>query len=130
MKQTHTNMKPPYTMWTKLALMTALSFAAMYGLMYMMVDTSANVYASFNQFYMAAVMTAAMVIIEVVIMSSMYQGGANQNHCHQFKPYLSDSIFYVYEKTSRHFRKGFSQVHDTASRRRHTHVQKSEPSRS
>ncbi len=62
-------------MWTKLALMTALSFAAMYGLMYMMVDTSANVYASFNQFYMAAVMTAAMVIIEVVIMSSMYQGG-------------------------------------------------------
>ncbi len=61
-------------MWTKLGLMAALSFVAMYGLMYVMVDTIDNVYPNFNQFYMAAVMTAAMVIIEVMVMSSMYHG--------------------------------------------------------
>ncbi len=75
MKQAHESMKHASTMWTKLGLMVVLSFGAMYGLMYMMVDVVANVYASFNQFYMAAVMTAAMVIIEVVVMGSMYQGG-------------------------------------------------------
>lgn len=63
-----------YTMWTKLGLMALLSFVAMYGLMYMMVDTIENVYPNFNQFYMAAVMTAAMVIIELAVMSSMYEG--------------------------------------------------------
>lgn len=74
MKQTHANMKLPHTMWNKLALMTALSFVAMYGLMYMMVDTIDNVYPNFNQFYMAVVMTATMVVIEVVVMNSMYEG--------------------------------------------------------
>lgn len=61
-------------MWTKLAFMALLSFAAMFGLMYMMVDAIDNIYPNFNQFYMAGAMTAAMVTIEVAIMSSMYQG--------------------------------------------------------
>jgi len=60
------------SMWSKLALMSVLSFVAMYVLMYMMVDMYGNVFASINQFYMAATMTAAMVIIELVVMSSMY----------------------------------------------------------
>lgn len=58
--------------WTKLAGMAILSFLAMYALMYMMVDRYDNVYANLNQFYMAAVMTALMMFIEIVIMSSMY----------------------------------------------------------
>jgi uncharacterized protein (DUF305 family) len=41
--------------------------------MYSMVNTIDNVYNNFNQFYMAAIMTAPMVIFEVLLMSSMYQ---------------------------------------------------------
>ena len=52
--------------------MTVVSFVAMYILMYAMTDRLANVYANFNQFYMAGLMTAAMVIIELLVMSGMY----------------------------------------------------------
>ncbi len=52
--------------------MTALSFIAMYILMYAMVDRIANVHPNFNQFYMAGLMTAAMVVIELLVMSGMY----------------------------------------------------------
>ena len=41
--------------------------------MYAMVDVIGNVYPSFNQFYMAALMTAPMVLIELVVMGAMYQ---------------------------------------------------------
>ena len=53
--------------------MTVLSFIAMYVLMYMMVDSFDNVFASVNQLYMVGSMTAAMVIIEVIIMGAMYK---------------------------------------------------------
>lgn len=56
-----------------LALMAALSFLAMYILMYMMVDTVANVYPNLNQFYMAGLMTSPMVAIELLVMGSMYK---------------------------------------------------------
>lgn len=52
--------------------MSILSFVAMYALMYMMVDRYANVYANINQWYMAAVMTGAMIVIEVLVMRAMY----------------------------------------------------------
>jgi hypothetical protein len=55
-----------------LLIMAVLSFIAMYILMYAMVDRFANVYPSFNQFYMAGLMTAPMVIIELIVMRSMY----------------------------------------------------------
>ena len=55
-----------------LVLMAAVSLAAMYALMYAMVDTIANVYPNFNQFYMAGLMAAAMVIIEIGLMGLMY----------------------------------------------------------
>ena len=45
----------------------------MYTLMYAMVDTFGNVYPNFNQFYMAGLMTAPMVLIELVVMRSMYK---------------------------------------------------------
>jgi uncharacterized protein (DUF305 family) len=56
----------------RLALMAVLSFIAMYVLMYAMVDRFANVYPNFNQFYMAGLMAAPMVIIELALMSTMY----------------------------------------------------------
>ena len=41
--------------------------------MYAMVNTIANVFNNFNQFYMAGLMTAPMVLIEIFVMRSMYQ---------------------------------------------------------
>ena len=38
-----------------------------------MVDTFANVYPHLNQFYMAGLMTAPMVLIELLLMRSMYK---------------------------------------------------------
>lgn len=58
--------------YVRLAVMTALSFAAMYALMYAMVDRFANVYHSINQVYMAALMAASMVVIELAVMRAMY----------------------------------------------------------
>jgi len=55
-----------------LAIMGVLSFVSMYVLMYAMVDSFANVYASINQVYMAGLMTAPMIIIELVVMGAMY----------------------------------------------------------
>ena len=55
-----------------LAIMIALSFIAMYFLMYAMVDAWPNVFMNFNQVYMAGLMTAAMVVIELGVMWSMY----------------------------------------------------------
>ena len=56
----------------RLLLMTALSFVAMFILMYAMVDRFTNVYANFNQVYMAGLMAASMVLIEMALMRSMY----------------------------------------------------------
>lgn len=58
--------------YRRLLVMTVMSFAAMYVLMYAMVDRLANVYPNFNQFYMAALMAAAMIVIELVVMGGMY----------------------------------------------------------
>lgn len=58
--------------YARLAGMAALSFVAMYILMYAMVDQFDNVYSNFNQFYMAGLMTMPMVVFELVLMKSMY----------------------------------------------------------
>jgi uncharacterized protein YacL len=55
-----------------LFLMALLSFISMYALMYMMVNQFSNVYPNLNQFYMAAIMTAPMIIIELLLMKTMY----------------------------------------------------------
>lgn len=55
-----------------LLIMAALSFVAMYILMYAMVDRFANVYPNVNQLYMAGLMTAPMILIELFVMQSMY----------------------------------------------------------
>ena len=58
--------------YTRLLLMIFVSFIAMYGLMYAMVNSADNVRANFNQIYMAGLMTAAMVVIELSLMWGMY----------------------------------------------------------
>lgn len=57
--------------WRLLA-MIILSLLAMYALMYAMVSTFDNVFNNVNQFYMAGLMAAPMVLIELVLMSRMY----------------------------------------------------------
>lgn len=52
--------------------MAVLSFISMFVFMYMMVDSFGNVYPNLNQFYMAGLMTAPMIIIEIFVMWSMY----------------------------------------------------------
>jgi uncharacterized protein (DUF305 family) len=58
--------------YVHLLVMTALSFVSMYVLMYAMVDRLANVYGNLNQLYMAGLMTAPMVLIEMGVMGAMY----------------------------------------------------------
>jgi hypothetical protein len=58
--------------YLRLLWMALLSFIAMYGLMYAMVDRTENVFANFNQAYMAGLMALPMVIIELLVMRSMY----------------------------------------------------------
>ena len=60
-------------MYGRLAAMAVLSFIAMYILMYAMVDTFADVFPNVNQFYMAGLMSAPMVIIELLLMGAMYE---------------------------------------------------------
>jgi hypothetical protein len=58
--------------YVRLLVMTILSFLAMYMLMYAMVDSFSNVFSNFNQFYMAGLMAAPMLIIELSLMGAMY----------------------------------------------------------
>lgn len=69
-KHTSHSMQPSH--YRRLAIMGVVSFAAMYALMYAMVDRFANVHNNWNQAYMAALMTAPMVIFELLLMGSMY----------------------------------------------------------
>ena len=63
MKQNH---------YLRLGIMGGLSFVAMYALMYAMVNSISSVYNNLNQAYMAGLMAAPMVAIELVVMSAMY----------------------------------------------------------
>lgn len=66
-KQAHTDH------YTRLLAMTALSFAAMFVLMYAMVNRANNALPNLNQIYMAGLMTSAMVVIELALMGRMYE---------------------------------------------------------
>jgi len=62
--------------YLNLAVMAILSFVAMYVLMYAMVDEFASVYPNINQFYMAGLMVAPMIVIELMVMRGMYENRA------------------------------------------------------
>ena len=59
--------------YPKLWVMALLSFISMYILMYAMVNSIGNVFNNINEFYMAGLMTAPMIPIEIFLMSSMYK---------------------------------------------------------
>ena len=59
--------------YPRMAVMIALSYISMYLLMYAMVNRLGDVYSSLNQVYMAGLMTAPMVVIELLLMSGMYK---------------------------------------------------------
>lgn len=59
--------------YSRFLLMVILHFIAMYIFMYAMVNEFGNIFNSFNQIYMAALMTASMVLIEIPLMMSMYK---------------------------------------------------------
>jgi uncharacterized protein (DUF305 family) len=68
-----------HNMFLRLAVMTVISFVAMYLLMYTMIDKSEDFYPSISMAYMAGSMTAAMVIIELIVMSMMYKNAMLRN---------------------------------------------------
>lgn len=68
-KSEHNNHPRPYF---KLGIMLILSFICMYVLMYAMVSVIDDAIPNINQFYMAALMTMPMIIIELILMRNMY----------------------------------------------------------
>ncbi|HVT55805.1 MAG TPA: DUF305 domain-containing protein [Xanthobacteraceae bacterium] len=60
------------SMYLNLGAMILLMFIAMFVLMYSMVDKFADIYPNINQVYMAGLMTAPMIVIELVLMWRMY----------------------------------------------------------
>lgn len=64
----------------KLLLMAALHFLSMYILMYTMVAELNHIYININKAYMAGVMTAPMLIIEIILMGSMYKDKKNLSY--------------------------------------------------
>lgn len=56
--------------------MTGLSFIAMYFLMYSMINSVADLKLNVNNVWMAGSMAAAMIAIELVVMSEMYKNKA------------------------------------------------------
>lgn len=56
-----------------LLAMTVLHFAAMYVLMFSMINASADFVHNLNFVYMAGLMTAPMIVLEIIFMRSMYR---------------------------------------------------------
>lgn len=59
--------------YINLSIMTAIHFVIMFVVMYAMVDVFDHVYFNINKIYMAALMTSPMIVIEILMMKSMYK---------------------------------------------------------
>lgn len=62
-----------HNMYPRLLVMSLLSLISMYFLMYSMVYVFDHFYNNINKFYMAVIMTAPMVVFELLIMGAMYK---------------------------------------------------------
>jgi uncharacterized protein (DUF305 family) len=62
-----------HNMYRKLALMSFLSFVAMYFLMFSMINTIGNFTNNIKMAYMAGLMVAPMVVFELIVMWAMYK---------------------------------------------------------
>jgi hypothetical protein len=60
-------------MYKRFAVMALVMFAAMYFIMYAMIDKPDNLVPNVNNLYMTLLMTAAMLLIELWMMKDMYQ---------------------------------------------------------
>lgn len=58
---------------TTLIIMSVLHFLIMYGLMFSTVASVDHIYMSNQRLFMAGIMTAPMIVIEILLMGSMYQ---------------------------------------------------------
>ncbi|HEX6124392.1 MAG TPA: hypothetical protein VFZ23_03390 [Pyrinomonadaceae bacterium] len=68
-----------HSMWLRLGIMSVFGFIAMYLVMYTMIDKWADFYPSISMAYMAGSMTAAMIVIELIVMSVMYKPAMYRN---------------------------------------------------
>ena len=69
----HSGMAQDGDHYRRLLAMVVLSYVAMYVLMYAMVNALDNVFNNVNQAYMAGLMAAPMLLIELALMSRMYR---------------------------------------------------------
>ena len=69
----HRNEHTHSSSYMKLGVMIGISFIYMYAFMYAMVNSFSDAFNSVNQIYMAGLMAAPMVIIELLLMKSMYR---------------------------------------------------------
>lgn len=67
------NAKQSLAMYKRFAVMAVAMFAAMYFIMYAMIDGLNNLIPNINNLYMTLLMVSAMLIIELLIMKGMYQ---------------------------------------------------------
>lgn len=65
--------KNSFKAYALLGVMTLIMYVVMYLFMFAMINSGANFFNNINQAYMAGLMTAPMVLIELVIMRRMYQ---------------------------------------------------------
>jgi len=75
-KAGHQESKPTemmHGMYRRLAIMSFLSFLAMYVLMFSMINSAGNFLNNINMVYMAGLMVAPMVVFELMVMWAMYK---------------------------------------------------------
>lgn len=65
--------KHSLAMYKRFAIMAVVMFAAMYFIMYAMIDGLNNLIPNINNLYMTLLMVSAMLIIELWIMKGMYE---------------------------------------------------------
>ena len=65
--------KHSLAMYKRFAIMAVVMFAAMYFIMYAMIDGLQNLIPNINNLYMTLLMVSAMLIIELWIMKGMYE---------------------------------------------------------
>ena len=72
-KSEENNSNHSLAMYKRFAVMAVAMFAAMYFLMYAMIDRLDNLIPNINNLYMTLLMVSAMLVIELWIMKGMYQ---------------------------------------------------------
>jgi hypothetical protein len=108
-------------------MMMAASFVAMYALMYAMVNVADNAVPNVNQAYMAGLMSAPMLILELILMDSMY---SNKTANKVLMVVGVINVLVGDPKPGSRARRPVSQVNDSTSCRRHPDVRKSRTERS